>query len=294
MSRSKKPDERPERTIGIENDVFFDDPDDPDVLERAAPDVSSRPVRQPRTRAARSSEEIRARGIELSISGGVGRFPGRHISDVFVLDFNQNPEEPDAYDLPLDAGSGFTIDSRITFNTTRFFSQEVFYSSSFQDIVLGELDATSSDSFRISQLGYNLLANLAPNGSRIRPYLAVGPALVTFNIGDIVAHKTSSAFRFGGIKKFGIIRSGFTAAGRKPLEGGTIFKPGLTYGGGIKFRLSNFLLLRIDFRETWVKQPDFFSASADDLLEAGAILPIQDVTGTLSHHRLTIGFGITF
>ena len=93
-----------------------------------------------------------------------------------------------------------------------------------------------------------------------------------------------------------MIRAAYNFGSAPPLEGGGIFQLAFQYGAGIKYRIHPRWLVRMDFRETIGRQPNFFSdpIPAEQADAASVTLTRPKLTGAFRQQRLTAGFAFTF
>jgi hypothetical protein len=52
---------------------------------------------------------------------------------------------------------------------------------------------------------------------------------------------------------------------RCPPDGGSVFQPAFTYGGGLKLRITRLLEFQAEYRENYAKDPDFFNKQSLNL-----------------------------
>lgn len=113
------------------------------------------------------------------------------------------------------------------------------------------------------QFEHNLLIRPTRSTSRIRPYLAVGPVLQLVALNGAPPKKPVGVFNLG-LKNIGLIKASFDFGNTPPLDGGGIFHIGLQYGAGVKYRVTPRMMLRVDWRETWAKNPNIIANSYED------------------------------
>jgi hypothetical protein len=242
--------------------------------------------------------------LDFSFTGGYGWYGNSAFSTQPL-----NLIIPDLFTLQLRAiaeiRSGWSVGGRITLNSWRHFSNEFFYSYArsslrltFQSPGLDDFTSSSDLGAQTRQFGYNLLAHLRPNGSRVRPYIAGGPLVQLYRTVESKP-KTNALLKFG-VKDLGLIVGAYEFGSKPPLEGGGIFHLGAQYGGGVKFQVTPRFFTRIDFRESLTPQPDFWSksyASLRSLLsdESQQLVPLKlEKHGPLRRHSLTLGVGLSF
>jgi opacity protein-like surface antigen len=110
------------------------------------------------------------------------------------------------------------------------------------------------------QFEYNVLAQARPPASRWRPYIAAGPVLQLIALANSPLKKPAGVFTLG-LKNVGLIKAAFDFGNTPALDGGGVFRLGLQYGAGIKYRITPHVILRADYRETWSKNPDLIKSS---------------------------------
>jgi opacity protein-like surface antigen len=118
--------------------------------------------------------------------------------------------------IPVTLDDGFRLVFRFTLNTYRFMGHEFGYAYSHSNLNLAGVKAAMP----IHQGFYNFLLYATPEGSKIRPF-ATG----------------------------GVHFSSFVPPGTSVYYGNQITKFGVNYGGGLKFRLTEIIGLRFDFRQ---------------------------------------------
>ena len=150
------------------------------------------------------------------------------------------------------------------------------------------------------QFSYNTLLNFKPRESRWRPYLAAGPVVQMINLSDSPFKQARGLFRIG-LNNVGMINAAYNFGHAAPLEGGGIFQMGAIVGAGFKYRVHPRWTLRLDYRDTISRSPNFLKKS---LIQPN-ITPIEGggpqfaaapqlVRGRLIQQRVTLGFAFTF
>jgi hypothetical protein len=176
--------------------------------------------------------------------------------------------DADVLSFPLKIRPDLTFSARVTLNSRRFISNEFFYTAVYGRLQVGSGDVIATERLRIREAGYNLLVNFLRKNFVVRPYLAVGPSLTSYQYANLNVNTRAGIFQFG-LRHVGAIKTAVNRAGVAPLDGGTIFRPGLNYGGGIRVRVYRQIVFRADYRETFSKDPDFFSQQSFTLNQAG-------------------------
>ncbi len=218
--------------------------------------------------------------VELGVRGGFQGYYGGNGGAIGLLFTQEDPPEPPVLVvLSNSLHDGGEIGGTVTLDPQKYFSHEFSFDYSFTGFrlglgVLGHDSTTNTDinefvfavaGLRTSQFAYNLLVNGRPKTSRFRPYLAIGPSLQVMHLADAPIKKAPGWYRLG-LSNIGLISAAYNFGSTPPLEGGGIFQPGLNYGGGVRYRLKPRWMLRADFRETLISQPDFWTKSKNDIL----------------------------
>jgi opacity protein-like surface antigen len=141
---------------------------------------------------------------------------------------------------------------------------------------------------------------LGPN-SRVRPYVVGGPAFQLVQLTDAPFQKARGIFRLG-LSNVGMIRAAYNFGSANPLEGGGIFQMAGQVGAGVKIRLNPHWLMRLEYRDSISRRPDFLaksiaSAAADmDPALAARVEPLPSVPsrGRFIQQRVTMGLSFTF
>jgi len=122
---------------------------------------------------------------------------------------------------------GFRLGFRMTFNSYRFFGHEIGYAYNRTQL---DLAGQGKYGMAAHQGFYDFLVYAAPEGSKIRPFLAGGAQFTNF-----------------------------VPPGASVTSGGGATKFGLNYGGGVKARVGHMFMLRFDLRQYHSPKPDFFN-----------------------------------
>jgi LssY-like putative type I secretion system component LssY/outer membrane protein with beta-barrel domain len=269
---------------------------------------------EPRTAKEQKAASWKPPSVEIGIRGGWLAYAGGEGGAIgYFFQSTSLPEDFLFLVLANQFDSGWGLGGTVTFNPHKYFSHEVSFDYSFTtfDLALGVIftDGTTPDiqnqfsfdssGLRTSQFAYNLLFNLTPKTSRIRPYFAIGPSLQLMHLDDAPVKKAPGWYKLG-LSTVGLLTAAYDFGSTPPLEGGGIFQPGLNYGAGIRYRLTPRWMFRIDYRETLTSQPNFWSKSKEDILEG---LYVEDSTveiigpqlaGPMRQIRATGGISFTF
>jgi opacity protein-like surface antigen len=253
------------------------------------------------------SVEIGFRASWLVYGGGNGGAIG------FILDSINPPGDQIVIALGNSMHNGWNLGGSVTLDSQKYFSQEFSYNYSFSTFRLGltvvDNDSTSATvqnafafadtGLRTSQVSYNLLIHMRPKTSRLRPYFAVGPALQLMHLDDAPIKKAPNYFKLG-LSNIGLLSAAYNFGSTPPLEGGGIFQPGFNYGGGVRYRITPRWMFRLDYRETLVSQPDFWTKSKASIL-SGIELDNATLTyvgpvlaGPMRQQRIGGGLSFTF
>ncbi len=249
--------------------------------------------------------------LEYSISGGYSRFANRTFSDQPLSDFDSAlNEELIGVNFVQALHAGYVIAPRATINSWRYVSNEFGYTYNKAPLTItniynqaGMPPDVQYDDGQVRQFTYNTLVHLRPNGSRFRPFIAVGPSFQLLRLYD--SQPSKNRLLSITVKDVGVIVDAYNFGHKPPLEGGGIFQFGLQYGGGFKYQLTPKLFLRSDFRETISPQPDYWSKSYAYIRELNAqtaangsdaqfIIGKQVFGGLLRQRIYTTGIGISF
>lgn len=142
---------------------------------------------------------------------------------------------------------GFRLGFRLTLNPGLWTGHEIGYAYSRTSFLLDPQQAGSfGTSIHTGSYAYLLYA--AKEGSRVRPFAAGG------------AHFNNYVF-----------------PGVSSLSGGGRSKIGVNYGAGVKFRIREAWLLRLDARQYITGKPNF---------------GFQGASGAIRQNEISIGFGI--
>ncbi len=229
---------------------------------------------------ARESHKWDPPRYEFALQGGYMHMREDYLSAVGLLEYSSDPNK-DTYFIFLadDVGDGWAAGGSVTVNSWKHFSNEFSYFRQQVKYQLGAVDATippntdvfldDSDIVAVPiglvtrQFEYNLLIHPTRPTSRWRPYAAVGPVLQLIALNGAPLNKPAGPFTLG-LKNIGLFKAAFDFGNTPPLDGGGVFRVGMQYGGGVKYRVTPRMMLRADFRETWTKNPDIIANSYED------------------------------
>jgi opacity protein-like surface antigen len=196
----------------------------------------------------------------------------------------------DVFQYPLRVDPGVLLGASITLHPSRFLSHELFFGSTQANLITGRDPVAQVDRLSIRTAGYQVEANLTPARWRLRPFVSVGSSVTTYSFKNINLTKRNGIFKFA-LHNVGTVLNAFNSAGAAPLDGGKVFRLGLTYGGGIKCRVSRLVEFQAEYRETYAKDPDFFNKQSISLSSQG-ISSAQD-RGARSHADYIISLSFT-
>lgn len=248
-----------------------------------------------------------ANRLSFSLSGGLSGYGNTAFStQPFTLFVKTQGGAEVADRLPFQSifERGWTISPKVTLNTWKYVSNEFSYSRTSTNFRLTSRDeiagVTSDDRSKaaIRTFAYNTLVHFTPNGSRVRPYVAVGPAFQLIHLLESKAEQ--NRFLKFAARDVALLVSAYNFGSKPALNGGGVFQLGLNYGGGVRFQVTPRLLFRVDFRETVSPQPDLWkglpkelapsASSATTRLEYSPLVK----HGVLRHQLVTMGIGVSF
>jgi len=154
-----------------------------------------------------------AQSAELWVNGGASILSNKNIGSPL----------PDGAPGDVQLDSGFRIGLRFDYNSAGRFGHEIQYAynrSDLSDRTGTLLPEPGSAAMNINQGGYNLLyyLNATNEGAKVRPFFTVG------------VHFSDFVTPFAAFQR------------------GDVFKAGINYGGGMKFRISPMFGWRFDIR----------------------------------------------
>ena len=310
QSKNKKEEEKAARVVNVGGEEF--DVEHGFHANEAYAASSSTPVSGGKQRRIAS---WRPPSVELGVHSGWAGYAGGNGGEIgYLLNSIQSPGSSEILVvLGYSFDNGWNIGGSVVLDSQKYFSHEFSYDHSFTTFVLGlaavdhETTTPSQDplfgfantGLQTSQVTYDLLINGRPNTSRWRPYLAVGPALQLMHLSDAPIKKAPNYFKLG-LSSVGLIAAAYEFGSTPPLEGGGIFQFGFNYGVGVRYRLTPRWMVRADYRETLISQPDFWTKSRRDILSnlSAPDYTIQEVgpvfNGAMREQHATTGLSFTF
>jgi len=150
------------------------------------------------------------------------------------------------------------LGSSVTLHPSGFLSHEIYFGTLQANLPAGEDPGPQVDRIKKRTAGYQLEGNLAPRRWRLRPFLSAGGSLTSYKFKTIKLSKKDGVFKYG-LRRVGTVVSAFNSAGVAALDGGSVFQPASTYGGGLKPRITRLLEFQAEYRENYAKDPDFLA-----------------------------------
>jgi hypothetical protein len=226
--------------------------------------------------------------VAFSLSGG--EYHSRALGNLFLAWQDPGTGDVSIYEYPLRIEPGVTLGMSVTLHPSHLLSHTLFFNTTQANLITGiDVDA-QVDRLQIRTTGYQAELNLAPARWRLRPFVTGGGNLTSYHFKNIKLSKKSGVFQFG-LRRVGTIVNAFSSARVAPMDGGKIFDPGVSYGGGFKFRISRLMELRSEYRETYARDPDFFNAQSVNLGSQG-YTSSQDTTSR-RHGNFTFSLSFT-
>lgn len=294
----------------------------PELLHRAPEEFSEPPSAEDRAAIAKAREDHKwdPPRYELAIQGGYLHLGANYLTSTSVIFVSTDLTKP-YYEIDLDdvVDDGWAGGGSVTVNSWKHFSNEFSY---FRQQIKYQFDTTNYKATLQSngidydedtqveadkiglvtrQFEYNLLAQARPPTSRWRPYIAAGPVVQLIALNGAPLKKPAGVFQLG-LKNIGLIKAAFDFGNTPALDGGGIFQFGLQYGAGFKYRVSPRVMLRVDWRETWSKNPNIVGSSYQDYDPDGVLEdPTYDTdvitikpASKFIQDRYTVGVAFTF
>jgi len=173
----------------------------------------------------------------------------------------------------LDYKSGFLLGGRITQNLGSHFGAELEYSFADQPLDFIDLTPTLPNlkvDHNIHSIIYSVLVYPFDRSKRLRPYGTIGGGTSLFYIGT---DSKNNAAAQGVVLK-------------------DSWKFAFSFGGGIKYLITNKLGVRADVRDQMTGVPDYGLPDVSPLLQNGGIGPAFRNAGTL--HNLIVNVGLSY
>jgi LssY C-terminus len=236
------------------------------------------------------SAESRPRLPEVAFSLDGGESFRLHLGDLFLASVDPATGIESVYQYSMRIEPGAVLGSSVTLHPSGFLSHEIYFGTVQANLLSGDDPSPQVDRIKMRTAGYQLEGNLAPRRWRLRPFLCVGGSLTTYRFKDIKLSKKDGVFKFA-LRRVGTIVSAFNSAGVAPLDGGSVFQPALTYGGGMKLRVTRLLEFQAEYRENYAKDPEFFNTPSLNLSSQG-ITSAQD-PGSRRHSTYLLSLSFT-
>lgn len=191
----------------------------------------------------------KAQTFEISVLAGLPR-----VSDAPLGSISEQDAKDD--DTRLKGKNGYGV--RLTWNTPGYYGHEIGYLYSFatlQTIVrTGEkpvIVTPVEDRVRLRQVSYNFLIYFMPKGERFRPFMTGGLEMLQYGAPGIPEWPTGSSRNYGA-----------------------------NYGGGLKIKLFEHALIRLDVRDHLGGKP--YDLTFEDPTRSGGILRQFEASAGLS------------
>ena len=290
-----------------------------DYIARTPASRSSRSASGPPSGPAYDNTPDRAiPSIELNFEVGPSLFSRSNGGpEGLILSKVSMPGAPTRRQLSLTAGNrispGYAIGGSVTVHTDGKLSHELGFQYMRGTFSLGllRLDGNGLETLPgvveqkagllTSQFSYNTVYHFRSGEKTWRPYVAFGPALQLMHLTDAPFEKARGLFRFG-LTNVGIVQAAYNFGSAPPLEGGGIFQLGAQFGGGLKARVGQHWVWRLDYRDTLSQRPDFLRKSlAQAVNEQDPAydfrldpLPTAKTRSWICQQRLSMGVSFVF
>lgn len=149
---------------------------------------------------------------------------------------------------PVRLNSGYGLAARLDIHSGAFLAHELSYGFDRDSL---ELSGEDLGAVTVHQFFYDLMLHLTPRGAVVRPFVVGGLGFSSF------FPPSTDILQTGGTTKFGF-----------------------NFGGGLKFKLSRLVGLRVDIRDHVSSKPN--------------ILNLSDVTGQLHQVEYSAGLSLSF
>jgi hypothetical protein len=240
---------------------------------------------------AQSIREVsRPRLPEVAFSLDGGESFRLHLGDLYLASVDPATGIESVYQYSMRIEPGATLGSSVTLHPSGLLSHEIYFGTLQANLLTGDDPSPQVDRIRMRMAGYQLEGNLAPRRWRLRPFVTAGGNLTAYKFKNIKLTKKDGVFKFA-LRRVGTVVSAFNSAGVAPLDGGSVFQPAFTYGGGLKLRITRLLELQAEYRESYAKDPDFFNKQSVNLSSQG-ITSTQD-PGSRRHSAYLLSLSFT-
>jgi hypothetical protein len=239
----------------------------------------------------RSSREVsRPRLPEVALSLNGGEFFRLHLGDLYLASVDPATGIESVYQYSMRIEPGAMLGSSVTLHPSSLLSHEIYFGTLQANLLTGDDPGPQVDRIRMRMAGYQLEGNLAPRRWRLRPFASVGGSLTSYKFKNIKLSKKDGVFKYG-LRRVGTVVGAFNSAGTAALDGGTVFQPTFTYGGGLKLRVTRLLAFQAEYRENYAKDPNFYNKQSLDLSSQG-ITSAQD-PGSHRHSAYLLSVSFT-
>jgi hypothetical protein len=235
-------------------------------------------------------EGSRPRLPEVAFSLDGGESFRLHLGDLYLASVDPATGIESVYQFPMRVEPGAVLGSSVTLHPSALLSHEIYFGTLQANLLTGDDPSPQVDRIKMRMAGYQLESNLAPRRWRLRPFLSAGGSLTTYRFRNIKLSKKDGIFKYA-LRRVGTVVSAFNSAGVAPLDGGSVFQPAFTYGGGLKLRITRLLEFQAEYRENYAKDPDFFNAQSVNLSSQG-ITSTQD-PGSRRHSTYLLSLSFT-
>lgn len=266
----------------LEPDNNFSPPSDTDYAQhlRVADDAYS--LRGFRETARRQLPEV-----ALSLNGGESF--RLHLGDLYLASVDPTTGIESIYQFHMRIEPGVLLGSSVTLHPSWLMSHKIYFGTLQANLFTGDDPDIQVDRLRMRMAGYQLEANLAPRRWRLRPFISAGGNITSYKFKNIKLPKKDGVFKYG-LRRIGTVVSAFNSAGVAPLDGGTVFRPTATYGGGLKLRVTRLLELQAEYRENYAADPDFFNKQSVNLSSQGITSAQDRNSHRHSNYLLSLSF----
>jgi hypothetical protein len=235
-------------------------------------------------------EVSRPRLPEVAFSLNGGESFRLHLGDLYLASVDPDTGIESVYQYSMRIEPGALLGSSVTLQPSGLLSHEIYFGTAQANLLTGDDPSPQVDRIKMHMAGYQLEGNLAPRRWRLRPFVSAGGSLTSYKFTNIKLTKKEGVFKFA-LRRVGTVVKAYNSAGIAPLDGGTIFEPAFTYGGGLKLRITRTLELRAEYRENYAKDPDFFNKQSVNLSDQG-IASAQD-PGSRRHSTYLLSVSFT-
>jgi hypothetical protein len=226
--------------------------------------------------------------VAFSLNGGESF--RLHLGDLYLASVDPDTGIESVYQYSMRIEPGALLGASVTLHPSGPLSHEIYFGTAQANLLTGDDPNPQVDRIKMHMAGYQLEGNLAPRRWRLRPFVSAGGSLTSYKFTNIQLTKKEGVFKFA-LRRVGTVVRAYNSAGIAPLDGGTIFEPAFTYGGGLKLRITRTLELRAEYRENYAKDPDFFNKQSVNLSYQG-IASAQD-PGSRRHSTYLLSVSFT-